>query len=136
MLAAVAAGGAIGTLARWSVFEALPAAGPGWGWATLAVNVTGALAMGLLVSWLATRVASPLLRPFAAVGVLGGYTTYSTFALDVHATSAGDGAASAIGYMAATLVIGLGACVIGLLLGEKCFGVPAELTDGVAREEL
>lgn len=136
VLAAVAAGGATGTLARWVVFEALPEAGPGWGWATLIVNITGALAMGVLVAWLATRVASPLLRPFAAVGVLGGYTTYSTFALDVHATSTGEGVASALGYVAATLALGIGACVVGLVLGERWFGLPPEMSDDLVREEL
>lgn len=131
---AVLAGGALGTLGRWWVGTSLPEAGPGWGWATLTVNISGALAMGLLVAWLGARVTHPLVRPFAAVGLLGGWTTYSTFALDVQSILTGDGAASALGYVVATIVLGVGASLAGLLTGERWFVVPPgardDLVDG------
>ncbi len=133
--AAVMAGGALGTAGRWLLGLALPAAGPGWGWATLVVNLSGALAMGLLVAWLATRTSHPLLRPFAAVGLLGGWTTYSTFALDVHAITGGGGALAAIGYVLATLLLGVGAALAGLLLGERWFMTEPSLADQYADEE-
>lgn len=128
---AVLVGGAVGTLGRALVGVWLPEAGPGWGWATLVVNISGALAMGLLVTWLATRVTAPLVRPFAAVGVLGGWTTYSTFALDATAVVGGHGVANALGYVVATLLIGVGASLAGLLLGERWFGLPPEMSDHV-----
>lgn len=132
---AVLAGGAVGTLGRWLVGTSLPEAGPGWGWATLTVNVTGALAMGVLVAWLATRVTAPLLRPFAAVGLLGGWTTYSTFALDVHAVIGGHGVGNAIAYVVATLVVGVGASLAGLLVGEHWFGILPEMAGHIADED-
>lgn len=133
--AAVAAGGAVGTLGRWFVGLALPAAGTGWGWGTLLVNLTGALAVGLLVTWLAARTPHPLLRPFAAVGLLGGWTTYSTFAVDVVTTGDDVGAGAALGYVLATLVLGVGASLAGLLIGERWFGVPDRRADELAGEE-
>lgn len=132
---AVASGGAVGTLGRWLVDGSLPEAGPGWGWATLTVNVTGALAMGLLVAWLSARVAHPLVRPFAAVGLLGGWTTYSTFALDAHAVMDGHGVVSALGYVVATIVIGVGASLAGLLIGERWFDVTPETAERMVDEE-
>lgn len=132
---AVAAGGAVGTLGRWLVDGSLPAAGPGWGWATLTVNVTGALAMGLLVAWLAARAVHPLARPFAAVGLLGGWTTYSTFALDAHTITDGGDAGRALGYVLATLVLGVGASLVGLFAGERSFGVSPERADRMVEEE-
>ncbi|WP_277452972.1 CrcB family protein [Janibacter sp. DB-40] len=132
---AVAAGGAVGTLGRWLVDGSLPEAGPGWGWATLTVNVTGALAMGLLVAWLAARVRHSLVRPFAAVGLLGGWTTYSTFVLDAHAIIGGDGLGRAVGYVLATLLLGVGASLGGLLAGERWFGVSPERADRMVEEE-
>ena len=79
-----ALGGALGALARWAVSSALPHARGAWPWATLLVNLTGCLVIGALLAVLLARFPhSPWLRPFLAVGVLGGYTTYSTFAVDV-----------------------------------------------------
>lgn len=132
---AVLAGGALGTLGRWWVGASLPAAGPGWGWATLTVNVTGALAMGLLVAWLSARMGHPLVRPFAAVGLLGGWTTYSTFALDAHTVMDDQGVVSALGYVVTTIVLGVGASLAGLLIGERWFVFLPELTEHIADED-
>lgn len=82
---AVAIGGAAGSVARyltqlWCV-RLLGAAFP---WGTLAVNVTGSFMMGILVELFALRwSADPVMRAFLTVGVLGGYTTFSSFSLDV-----------------------------------------------------
>ena len=107
---AVAAGGALGSLGRWSLVDALPR--DGWPWGTLLVNVTGALTMGLLVAWLSTREAPDWVRPFVATGLLGGWTTYSAFALDTVTLSPFAG----LGYVLATVVLGVGACALGLRL--------------------
>ncbi|WP_448610733.1 fluoride efflux transporter FluC [Geodermatophilus sp. URMC 60] len=79
-----ALGGALGALARWGVATALPHSPGGWPWATLLVNLTGCLLFGALIALLAARSPEPpWVRPFLAVGVLGGYTTYSAFAVEV-----------------------------------------------------
>lgn len=130
-LAAVAAGGAIGSLGRWGVGLAVG----GSHWATLLVNVTGAFAMGVLVAWLARGTAHPLTRPFLSVGLLGGWTTYSSFALDTHAL-AGDGLGGLLGYLVLTIGLGVGAAVAGLVVGDRIWGSDALADEAVAEEEL
>lgn len=120
--AAVAAGGALGSLGRWLAAGALPAATDGWPWGTLLVNVTGALAMGLLVAWLADRESPDWVRPFVATGLLGGWTTYSAFALDAVTLSP----FVAASYVLATVLLGVGACVLGLRIGERLAPAPVE----------
>lgn len=103
-------GGALGSVGRWGLVDVLPAGG--WPWGTLLVNVTGALAMGLLVAWLSAREAPHWVRPFVATGLLGGWTTYSAFALDTVTLSPFVG----LGHVLATVVLGVGACALGLRL--------------------
>jgi CrcB protein len=93
--ALVALGGALGTVARWGLAEAVP--GP---WATLAVNLSGSLLIGLLTGWVLD--AHPRLRLLLGVGLLGGYTTFSTHLLDAHELLPDVVAATA--YVAGTLV--------------------------------
>src|SRR4051794_7335871 len=79
----VALGGVLGSLARWGVGVAFPTPAGTFPWATFGINVLGSLVMGVLVV-VVTEVytAHPLIRPFLGVGVLGGFTTFSTFAVD------------------------------------------------------
>ncbi len=114
-----ALGGALGALARWGVATALPHARGAWPWATVLVNVTGCLVIGALLAVLLARFpTSPWMRPFFAVGVLGGYTTYSTFAVDaVQLARAGHGGL-AVGYVLVSVVGGVLAVVVGLLAGR------------------
>jgi fluoride exporter len=109
-----ALGGALGALARWGVAEALPSSPAGWPWATLLVNLTGCLLIGALFAGLAARSPEPpWARPFLAVGVLGGYTTYSTFAVEV-VRLADDGAlVLATGYVLLSFVGGVAAVALG-----------------------
>lgn len=79
MRAAVAAGGALGTLARVGVDRALPATPGGWPVATLLVNVSGALLLGVVL----TRVRDHRGRALLGTGVLGAWTTFSTFAVEL-----------------------------------------------------
>lgn len=115
---AVAAGGALGAVLRWSVVGALPGSDDGWPWGTLLVNVTGSLLIGLLVARLLTTPAPTWVRPFAVTGLLGGWTTYSALALDAHGLLAEGGVLAGLGYLVATTVLGLGACLLGLRVGE------------------
>jgi CrcB protein len=123
---AAAVGGVLGALARWGVGTALSSPAGGWPTATLLVNLTGCLLIGVLLAVLTARVpAHPWLRPFLATGVLGGYTTYSTFAVDtVHLAETGAWAAAA-GYVLASVAGGVLAVAAGLRLARAVVGRPA-----------
>ncbi|HKY18896.1 MAG TPA: fluoride efflux transporter CrcB [Rhizomicrobium sp.] len=83
MLLAVGVGGGIGALARYYLAAALQPAGSVFNWGIFAVNITGGLLMGLIVEVSALKLnLSPELRAFLTVGILGGYTTFSSFSLD------------------------------------------------------
>lgn len=123
LLGAVAAGGVLGSLSRYAVGLALPHVSGAFAWSTFLVNVTGSLAMGVLVVWvLSMTQPHPWLRPFLGVGVLGGWTTFSSYALDIHAmVQAGHGLVAAA-YLVGSLVAGLVAVGFGVTLGERVFG--------------
>jgi CrcB protein len=77
-------GGALGAGARHLAGAfALARFGPGFPWGTLTVNLAGGLLMGLLAGWLARSGGSEQARLFLAVGLLGGFTTFSAFSLEV-----------------------------------------------------
>ncbi|KGN37256.1 fluoride efflux transporter FluC [Knoellia subterranea] len=83
LLLGIASGGVVGSLGRYAVGMALPHPRGAFPWSTLVVNLTGALAMGLLVAFLVAKPGSHrLARPVIGVGVLGGWTTFSAFAVD------------------------------------------------------
>ena len=113
-----ALGGALGALARWGVGVALPSSPGSWPWATLLVILNGCLRIGVLLAVLLARFpASPWLRPFLATGVLGGYTTYSAFAVEV--VQLIDGApAMAATYVVASVLGGVLAVAAGLVLAR------------------
>jgi CrcB protein len=114
-----ALGGVLGALARWGVSTALPHAVGSWPWATLVVNLTGCLAIGALLAVLLARFPhSPWLRPFLAVGILGGYTTYSTFAVDVIQLTPAGRPWLAVAYLLVSVLGGILAVVGGLLAGR------------------
>jgi CrcB protein len=93
--------------------------GPAFPWGTLAVNVVGSLAMGLLAGWLILRGeaswASPL-RLFAATGILGGFTTFSAYSLDALLLWERGEPALATAYVTASVVLSIGAAAGGLAL--------------------
>ena len=114
-----ALGGALGALARWGVAEALPRHDDGWPWATLVVNLAGCLLIGLLLATVLARSPAPAwARPLLAVGVLGGFTTYSTFAVDTVLLAGGGALVAAVGYVLASVLGGLLAVVAGLAAGR------------------
>jgi CrcB protein len=111
-----ALGGALGALARWGVATALPHSPSGWPWATLLVNLTGCLLFGALVAVLTTRSPEPpWARPFLAVGVLGGYTTYSAFAVETVGLAEAGEPLLAAGYVLVSVVGGVLAVAGGAL---------------------
>jgi CrcB protein len=84
ILAMVALGGALGSLTRYLVAGAVqPAWWSGFPFGIFVVNITGGLAMGLIMGLAALKLhLTPEMRAFLTTGVLGGYTTFSTFSLD------------------------------------------------------
>lgn len=115
---AVAVGGALGSTARFAVGQSARALYPGWPWGTWTVNVLGSLAIGVLMAWFLARPAPDWVRIGLMTGVLGGFTTFSAFSLDTLELLRTAGVASALAYVAASLVFGLAACALGLWLGR------------------
>lgn len=115
----IVAGGALGSLGRYAVALALPH-GPGdLAWSTVLVNLTGAFALGVLMALLPRRwPESRLVRPFWGVGVLGGWTTFSTAMLDLHASLAAGSPVVALAYLAISLGLGLPLALLGLLVAR------------------
>lgn len=120
-LALVAAGGCAGTLVRAALERAWPASPGHLPVTTLALNVVGALALGLLLGALGEG--RPRLRLALGTGVLGGLTTHSTFILESHRllTSSGDGGHLVLGaaYLVGSMVAGLVAAGLGLWLAGR-----------------
>ena len=120
-LALVAAGGCAGTLVRAALERAWPASPGHLPVTTLALNVVGALALGLLLGALGGG--RPRLRLAMGTGVLGGLTTHSTFILESHRllTSGGDGGHPVLGaaYLVGSMVAGLVAAGLGLWLAGR-----------------
>ncbi|WP_222195762.1 fluoride efflux transporter CrcB [Modestobacter italicus] len=117
---AAALGGAVGALGRWGVAEALPSPAGGWPWATLLVNLTGCLLLGLLLAVLAARhPGSTWLRPLLGTGVLGGYTTFSTFAVESVRLAETGAWGAAAGYVLASVLGGVAAAAGGVVLGRR-----------------
>ncbi|TFV55354.1 fluoride efflux transporter CrcB [Geodermatophilus sp. DF01-2] len=111
-----ALGGVLGALARWGVGTALPSSPGGWPWATLLVNLTGCLLLGALTATLTARSPEPAwARPFLAVGVLGGYTTYSAFAVEAVGLLDAGAVALAVGYVLVSVLGGVLAVAAGAL---------------------
>jgi len=116
MLIAIGFGGAVGSVARYLTMVAVGHwFGMAFPYGTLAVNVVGSLAMGVLVELSALVWSpSPELRALLTVGVLGGYTTFSTFSLDVaFLMQRGDTAAAAV-YVVVSVLLSVGALFAGL----------------------
>jgi len=133
---AAAAGGVLGALTRWGVGEALPHPTGSWPWATLLVNVTGCLALGLLITALFARYPDrPWWRPFLGTGLLGGYTTFSTFAVDAVVLTDAGAVGTAVGYVAASVVGGVLAAVTGVVLGRSVLRRPVPRSAVIAAEE-
>ena len=110
----VMAGGAVGAGARYLTGQAaFHALGAGWPWGTLIVNVTGGLLMGLLVGALARVGAGESWRVLLGVGVLGGFTTFSSFTLELVTMAQRGEWASATLYIA----VSVAGSVLALLAG-------------------
>lgn len=120
----VALGGALGASLRHGAgLAAVRFMPPGWPWATTFVNISGSLAMGLLVGWLAARDGglSQNTRLFLATGLLGGFTTFSTFSLEMaNFLRAGD-LGKAAAYAGVSVIVCVAALFAGLWIARRLF---------------
>lgn len=110
-------GGAVGAAGRYALTSILlRVMGPQFPWGTLAVNVLGSLAMGVVFGLLQSRFEafSPELRLFLTVGVLGGFTTFSAFSLDVVSLLQRQDLWGATLYIGVSVVLSIGALAAGL----------------------
>lgn len=112
----VAAGGAVGSAVRYLVDRAIGERS--FPIATLVVNLAGSFVLGLLVGWIGNRVA-PGLRLALFTGLLGGFTTFSTFALESTVLLRSGHTATAIGYLALSIGAGVALAFAGLLSAES-----------------
>ena len=114
VLAAIAAGGVVGSEARYALGLALPRVPGAWPTATFLINVSGSLLIGALMVVL-TELTSPhrVVRPFLGVGVLGGWTTFSTAMVEVQQLLRAGRPLVAGGYLAGTAVAALMAAAVG-----------------------
>jgi CrcB protein len=124
LVLAIAAGGALGAVAR-HLFAAhiMRWTGGGFPWGILAVNVLGSFLMGILVHAL-MHLPEPMpnLRAFLVVGVLGAFTTFSTYALDVVLLIERGELGAAAGYALASVVLSVGGLFAGMALARAAIG--------------
>ena len=123
-LALVFAGGGTGAMARYLVgMQTLHLFGSGWPYGTFTVNVVGGLLMGTLIGFLAHRggIDQDRWRVLLGVGVLGGFTTFSAFSLEVVLMIERRTYLNAAGYVTASVVIAIAALFLGLILARQVF---------------
>ncbi len=118
-ISGVALAGALGALVRWGLGSVIGERFPAFPWATMAINVTGSFLLGLLFVVLTERTtASPAMRLALTTGLMGAYTTFSTFSLETFRLME-DGSYAAAGLnVAGNLVLGLLAVALGVSLGR------------------
>jgi len=129
LLALVFVGGAVGTTLRYLLASRWPAGDGQWPWTTFAVNLTGSFALGALLTVLARGGSDDgvrrRLRLGLGTGLLGGYTTYSTFILETDQLLRTGHGTTAVVYALVSVVLGVAAAVVGVVAGR---GVPVRRT--------
>ncbi|GAA1978177.1 CrcB family protein [Microbacterium pumilum] len=123
LLGLVVLGGAVGVLARAALLLPVddPALVP---WVTAAINAFGSLLLGVVVGWLDDR--HPRARTFFGTGMLGGFTTYSAFAVQSVATGATE-PWLAVALMVASVSAGLVGGIVGLFIGRRIADEPGRI---------
>lgn len=118
----VGVGGFVGTWARYRLGGAVhDRVGPDFPWGTLLVNVTGSFTLGVLLPLFDGRAPLTPLRALVTVGVIGAFTTFSSFAYEAVMLVRGGERTRAGIYVASSLVLGLATLVVGLMLGRAIF---------------
>lgn len=117
---AVGAGGAIGSMLRYAVtLLMVERIGPGFPWHTALINVAGSFVIGAIAVYAQSSIGfSPLVSAFAIVGVLGGFTTFSTFSYDTVTLFSEGAGGLAVAYCLGTVVLGVLAAVAGMAVAR------------------
>lgn len=119
----VGAGGALGAIARYYVSDWMRiSTGQSLPWGTFTVNVVGSFALGFLLVWLQAVAPNDQMRQFAAVGVLGSFTTFSTFSYETVTLFRAGEAVRAGGYALGSVVVGVVAVIGGVALATALVG--------------
>lgn len=123
LVAVVAVGGAVGTAARWVLTQTIGTAPSGWPTATFVENLVGSLLLGALLEALLRRGEESrrgrLVRLAAGTGVLGGFTTFSSLAIEIERLLAAGQVTMGLLYGVLSVVLGLLACVAGIVLASR-----------------
>jgi fluoride exporter len=109
----VALGSALGGTGRYLLSGWIPQHQSGFPWNTLLINVTGSLLLGIIMRYALAGSVRPELRAFLAIGVCGGYTTFSTFSFETMALLRDGHAGQAASYVLASIVLSIGAVFAG-----------------------
>ncbi|MFD9462514.1 fluoride efflux transporter CrcB [Streptomyces sp. NPDC060027] len=120
VVAMVSLGGAVGATARYGAGQLWPTQTGTFPWTTFAINVVGCAVIGVFMvlitdAWPAHR----LVRPFFGTGVLGGFTTFSTYAVDIRTLVGAGHPGTGLGYLAATLCAALAAVWLGTTAARR-----------------
>lgn len=123
VLPVIAAGGVLGALARNGIAIALPHQGTGFPWATFIANAVGCLLIGFLMTTTQEVPIHRMVRPFLGVGVLGGFTTFSTYVVETRQLVERAAGGWALLYLFGTLVAALGAVLAGMIAARLAIGI-------------
>lgn len=115
LLGGIALGGMLGAIGRFAVSEAWATPISAFPWAMFTINVTGCFALGTLMAYVVARPERihPHVRPLLGTGLIGGYTSFSTYAVDVHHLLIARHPGLALAYLAASVIVGLAAVALG-----------------------
>jgi fluoride exporter len=113
VLSVVALGGVIGASARFGIEVAWPTPAGGFPWATFLINASGCALIGVLMVVTEAKFTNRLVRPLLGTGVLGGFTTFSTYAVEVTRLTGASAFRVAVIYFIATPAVALLAVVLG-----------------------
>lgn len=124
LLLAIAIGGMLGGLGRFTISEAWPMPADAFPWPTLVVNATGCFALGMLMAFVLGRPGRihPLTRPAVGTGLVGGYTSFSSYAVEVHHLLIAHRPVLGLAYLAASVIVGVAAVVVGRSTATRASG--------------
>ncbi|MGZ4427643.1 MAG: fluoride efflux transporter FluC [Nocardioidaceae bacterium] len=129
-LAVISLGGMVGASARYALELLLPHTSAELPWATFVTNASGSFLLGALMVLVVDRgPAHPLLRPFLGVGVLGGFTTFSSYTVQVDGLLVAGEPGLALVYLAGTLVAALVGVTLGVLVARGAFALRGRLAE-------
>ncbi len=124
VLVSIGVGGALGTTLRAALGRAFPTPTPHFPVTTLGINLVGSFVLGVILVVLLERFGpSPRLRPFLSTGVLGGFTTFSTFMVESVQLVRHDHIAAAVAYVAVSAIGGVAAALAGIATGHVLAGL-------------